>query len=444
VESARIADAATLLGLLQRGRGKGYRDALSSGAPSAAALVDCIINDSRTDRQVESRDEYYGRCAFAVDLDITPVEAFLFAPADHQDRDEDRTGLALGTLGWMARLGRRDALAILRRYIEVGWNWEWALSDLARPVPVGVEGLDEVVSSRCNSIEELARAFPFHLDTTWAEWKRTNPRFAEAHALKRRWIQEGDDRRRALSELPTEELLARREVSALRQRTGAHDKEVLHRAARGSAEQIRHDALKVLGWQRDVNVFDAAEAELRRLPDREWPPNAGWMALWNLMRVAPIARVRTWVGEPGRPGELALRMVALWPTQGDAPLLRAALEDYADEDLLYRVCDAVDGLAKLRDRDAAPQLERVFAGTTYSYLRHRAARALAVISTSFAEGLGVECMWDCEEQTRRVGCATASWTSSDVRHRLRELATDSLQGRGVRSTAARRVRALTV
>jgi len=137
-------------------------------------------------------------------------------------------------------------------------------------------------------------------------------------------------------------------------------------------------------------------------------------------------------------------MVALWPTEGDAPLLRSALNDFADDDLLYSVCDAVDGLAKLRDRDAVPQFELIFADTTYSLLRHRAARALAATSTTFAEGLAIECLWDCEEQTRRVGCVTSSWTSSDARQRLTELAADRLQDRGIRSTATRRLRALTV
>jgi len=445
VETTPIADSSTLLGLLQRGRGKGHRDLLAiSDASAAEALVECVTNDPRTDRQLESRDEYYGRCAFAIDLDISPIETLLFASADHQDRNEDRTGLALSTLGWMARLGRKDALAAVRRYVEVGWNWEWAIGDLAWPTPVGLDGLDEVVSSRCNSVEELARAFPWHLDAAWAEWKRTNPRIAEAFALQREWRREHEERQRALLELSTEELLVRREISALRHRTGTADKEILHQAARGDVAQVRHDALKVLGWQRDMNVFDAAEVELRRNPDADWPPNAGSMALWSLMKVAPIARVRRWLSESGRPGELALQMVALWPTEGDAPLLRSALDDFADDDRLYNVCDAVDGLAKLRDRDAVPQLELIFQETTYSLLRHRAARALAATSTTFAEGLAVECLWDCEEQTRSVGCATSSWTSSDARQRLGELAADRLQDRGIRSTAARRLRALTV
>jgi len=191
VEATPIADSATLLGLLQRGQGRGYLDALAtSGASAAAALVQCVTNDPRVDRQGESRDEYYGRCAFAIDMDISPIETLLFASADYQDRDEDRTGLALGSLGWMARLGRRDALAVMRRYVEVGWNWEWALGDLTWPTPVGLDGLDDVVSSRCDSIEELARAFPWRLDAVWAEWKRTKPRFAEAFALQREWRRE--------------------------------------------------------------------------------------------------------------------------------------------------------------------------------------------------------------------------------------------------------------
>ncbi len=412
------------------------------------ALLECITRDPRTDRQVESRDEYYGRCAFAVDLDIGGIEPFLFAAPREDDPDPSDAELGLGALAWMGRLGRRDAVAMLQRYVESGTYWESAVGAMGYPTPIGLEGLDDAVASRGSSPDELARALPWHDAMPWSAWRKDNPKIAEAYAVRTEWRREQDERRRALRALSTQELLARREFSLLRERTTSPDKQILHDAARHSSDQLRGDAIKVLGWQRDISVFDAAEEELRRNPERDadedWPPNAGAIAIFQLLRVAPIARVRDWIGEGGRTGRVALHMIALWPMPGDAPLLRATIERPEDDEWLYPICDAVDGLATLADRESVPQLEHVFAATTYSYLRRRAARALAVTSPSFAEGLAVECLWDCERDTRMVGCAAASWTAPATRERLSELAMDPLQDRRVRITAGRRRRALQV
>lgn len=449
VDATHIADGATLLGLLQRGRGKGYRDALTGPRPVVStALLECITRDPRTDHQVESRDEYYGRCALAVDLDSGGIESFLFASPRGDDADPSDAELGLGTLAWMGRLGRRDAVAMLRRYVESGTHWESAVGAMGYPTPIGLNGLDDAVASRSASLDELARALPWHDAMPWSAWRKHNPRIAEAYALRTEWHREQDERRSALQALSTQELLTRREVSLLRERTTSADKQVLHDAARHGADQLRRDAIKVLGWQRDMSVFDAAEQELRRNPERdadeEWPPNAGAIAISQLLKFAPIARVRDWIGEKGRTGKVALHMMAMWPMPGDAPLLRATIERREDDEWLYPICDAVDGLATLADRESVPQLEHVFGATTYSYLRRRAARALAVTSPSFAEGLAVECLWDCEHETRMMGCAAASWTAPATRERLSELAGDPLQDRRVRITAERRRRALQV
>ncbi len=391
---------------------------------------------------MENRDEYYARCAFALDLELGPIESFLFAPHVEQDTETAGAELAIGTLAWMGRLGRRDAIAMLRRYVELGPDWDSAIDAMAYRQPIGLDGLADAVAARATSTDELARAMPWRDEFPWSEWRQSNLRIAEAFALRNKWHHERVERRRELQALPTQDLLARREVGVLRERTGARDKEVLHLAAREGATQVRHDAIKVLGWQRDAGVFDAAEAELRRDPDRDWPPNAGWIAIFSVMKTAPIARVREWIGEPGRPGKIALHMVAMWPSESDAPLLRAALDRVADDDWLYLVGDAADGLAKLADRAAAPQLERVYVAATYSYLRTRAAKALAATAPNFPEGFAVECLWDCERDARIVGCASAAWTSRQARERMSELAGDPLQARQVRASAARRIRAL--
>lgn len=113
-----------------------------------------------------------------------------------------------------------------------------------------------------------------------------------------------------------------------------------------------------------------------------------------------------------------------------------------DDEWLYRVCDAVDGLAKLADQEAVPELERVFREARYSYLRRRAARAHAITSDRFTESYAVECLWDCEVDTRALGCVVASWASATVRKRIAEMAGDRFEDRKVRVLAACRQRPL--
>ncbi|RKT11944.1 hypothetical protein BX285_5906 [Streptomyces sp. 1114.5] len=57
-----IAPSASLLGLLQRGRGDGQLHALAADrAEAIAALEECVTRDPRADWQVESRSLYYAR-----------------------------------------------------------------------------------------------------------------------------------------------------------------------------------------------------------------------------------------------------------------------------------------------------------------------------------------------------------------------------------------------
>ena len=446
----QIAPTTTLLGLLQRGRGRGYLDARARrDGGTRRALTVCIIADPRSDRQVEDRGEYYGRLAYELDVELAPIEAHLFDPADQSDPDEFRTGLALETLSWMGRLGHTDAVRLLRRYVQGGWNWEWALSfmaDLPRPL---LDGLDELVVDRSGSIEHLSESIARYrgavLQTSearlWRDWAELNPRIAEAADIAdRRWA-ENDSRRRELRSRPTDELLRGGHEGALRDRTSAADRELLRSAARAADPALRKTALKVLGFQRDPGALDLAEAELRRDPAADFNP--GWFVVQRLIDTGPIEHVRQWVDDENeRLNHLALRAIARWPRPEDATRLRAVLELLNEEDWLYTVCEAVDGLARLHDAAAAPSLERVFKEATYSYLRRRAARALAAVDPRFAGDLALECLWDCEEDTREIGVAEASWSSAEVRGRVRQLAWDRLQPRRVRALAARRLRAM--
>ncbi len=137
-----------------------------------------------------------------------------------------------------------------------------------------------------------------------------------------------------------------------------------------------------------------------------------------------------------------MHAVAEWPESGDEALFRSMAERFREDDWLYRACDAVDALLQLRDRQSVALFETIFKETTYSYLRHRVARGLALLSPSFATGLAIECLWDCEDQTVEVGCASASLASDIVREQLSRITSDRLADRRTRALAARRSRPL--
>ena len=127
-----IAPSASLLGLLQRGRGDGTLHALAAERVDAlAALEECVTRDPRRDWQVENRSLYYARLYMELEAPLQGLEEHLFHVEDLLDEHESRTGLALAVLGRLAGYGRRAALLLLRRYAAVGSNWAWALDELA-------------------------------------------------------------------------------------------------------------------------------------------------------------------------------------------------------------------------------------------------------------------------------------------------------------------------
>src|SRR6516162_8333076 len=123
------ADADTLLGQLQRGRGEGYRRALAQPRHEACGyLLDCITNDPRLDSQVEDRAEYYAALAIETEFDLEPLSQYI-REFDADDKGWN-TPLAIGTLGELAKRRYRDAAERLCDYVRWGQWWDWTLADL--------------------------------------------------------------------------------------------------------------------------------------------------------------------------------------------------------------------------------------------------------------------------------------------------------------------------
>ncbi|MEU6071004.1 HEAT repeat domain-containing protein [Streptomyces sp. NPDC047082] len=460
-----IAPSGTLLGLLQRGRGDGTLHALTAPrAEALAALNHCVLRDPRHDWQVENRSLYYARLYLDLDGELDAIEAHLFDPEDVLDSDESRTGLALAVLGHLASYGRRDALALLRRYAAIGSNWAWALDELAlRDDDAGLRALAAPVLARfatdAEGEAELAVAVrdafeprPWRL---WAEdpresvatrvraaqeagcfdrWQRqmrpSGPRPGWSVQAVFEWAQQGVERGAALH------VPAARCLAAV---AGPEDRPEIVRAAREGSEGARCTALRYLADSNDPDALDLIEAAVT---DGTTPVVEAAVDAFERMRsIAAVDRARGWAHRPDALGAAAGRMLACRGGTQDSDLVLGALREAVrgegpDAPTLWTL---VEGAGRLGIVCAAPVLRHVYRETASSHLRGRAARALAATDPSFAAGFAVECLWDCEETTREIAARHAETGDARVVEQLRRLAADPAEEDEVQTAVRSRI-----
>jgi hypothetical protein len=460
-----IAPSGTLLGLLQRGRGDGTLHALTAPRPEAlAALNACVLHDPRHDWQVENRSLYYARLYLDLNGELDEIEAHLFDAEDILDTDESRTGLALAVLGHLASYGRRDALALLRRYAARGSNWAWALDELAlRDDDAGLRALAAPVLARFpadpEGEAELAAAVrdafeprPWRL---WAEdprssiatrvrgaqeagsfdrWQRqmrpSGPRPGWSVRAVFEWAQQGIERGAALH------VPAARCLTAV---AGPEDRPEIIDAARHGDDGARCTALRYLADSHDPDVLDLIEAA--QAAGSRLVVDAAVDAFERMRSVAAVERARRWAHRPDALGQAAGRVLACLGGAQDSELVLGALREAVrgDGPDAPTLCTLVDGAGRLGIACAAPVLRHVYRETASSHLRGRTARALAATDPSFPAGFAVECLWDCEETTREVAARHAETGDARVVDQLRRLAADPAEEAEVQTAVRSRI-----
>ncbi|GAA0702592.1 hypothetical protein GCM10010193_66760 [Kitasatospora atroaurantiaca] len=456
-----IAPSASLLGLLQRGRGDGQLHALAADRGEAiAALEECVTCDPRADWQVENRSLYYARLYMELEAPLTALEQHLHAAEDVYDQDENRTGLALAVLGHLAAYGRRDALDLLRGYVAVGTNWAWALDELAlRDDDRTLLSLAPSVLARFPADErgdaELREAIRTAYEPRpWRLWAPHHPRIAAAseqspfdlwqRQLNRSGVTPGWSTSDVLAWADRVDqadpgsavdpaAVARRAAAAARCLAAVvrpQDRETVIEAARHGEPGARTAALRYLVDQQDHSAAELIEAAAADVDERV--VNAALEVLGRMRGPEALAHARRWAdpdtgGADSALGEAAVQLLADAGEPADGPLVVAALRRWIS---VRGVAGAglgtlVDGVGRLAAAGAVPALRHVYGEAASSELRGRAAQALAVTDRHFARGLAVECLWDCEEATRELAARHVT-TTGDVRvlERLRRLAAD--------------------
>ncbi len=165
-----LADPESLLGMLQRGRGKGYLAALEVAPETVWPLLfECVTNDPRLDMDAENREEYYAALIVATGMDLEPFRSHLVQNDAIDDPNDWSVGLLLLTLSCLAGdRGSSAALAILREYISYGLAWCGVLRDLATmETPAALEQSVAVVCRRIAREADLRTEFQDAVREDW-------------------------------------------------------------------------------------------------------------------------------------------------------------------------------------------------------------------------------------------------------------------------------------
>jgi hypothetical protein len=185
VDGQLMADPHSLEGMLQRGRGAGFRGALADPEAARALVLRCIHVDPRWDHQVESRGWYLASLVMQLDIDVTTVLPSLEGDADPTGDSDLR--LALDVLEVCTKSGVPGAAHELFRYLRSGRDDHLAVATLLRVLdfPEVASGMPPALESV--DIAEIADALAWNneaLDSdAWSAIRREQPRADEATTL---------------------------------------------------------------------------------------------------------------------------------------------------------------------------------------------------------------------------------------------------------------------
>jgi hypothetical protein len=454
-----LADAADPLGKLQRGLGSGYLWALDADrAISQALLVHCIFNDPRWDRALDDRDDYHATLALDIGLDLAPLEAWLKYSGDE---DRETAHDILSVLGRMAVRGHAEARRVLREYVAYGAAWTRAIEGLVgdpsalgeMPWPEVVDGLDKVVLERFDTQSALDEALSGvdPRERPWTLWSVENEAIARALALdhghaapvSRAWRPR--ERQRKPHQMSTAELLAIGEGSRwtqiaeeLAERKSPEDAALLVAAANEPELPMRRAAILALGHQGRREVLAIAEQNTHQA-ERGKLQGAIALALEAMPMSQTRALAHDWLGaQDWSRRRKAAGMLATWAEDEDVAPARVALERELDRGLdgdVYVICSLADALGRCPMHGPYEELTRAYEEIAYSYGRRYVVAALAATDPTFAGDVAVECLWDCEGETRQIAAQRVDRRVRLAVQRLVELHDDEAQAASVRRAA---------
>jgi len=449
------------MGELQRGRGAGYLRAVDLANEEAQELLrECIFHDPRMDRQVESRAKYYATLAYHLSADLEPIAKRL-AELDGMVEGEPTVALALDVLDELGRLGVEPAFELLCDYLRWGAGWGYAVTRaLGMPDPARQARIARVIEERAPSEEEFARALQGR-DLAGGPWAGLAGQSALIHEQVVRARERmasskvaGGEREEVVN---YDSLTVRQLLAAANSRNSWGLRTRVARMARPADVDLLVASVSSKNLPASFVAFGGL-AELAPAEIFEWIKETSFSAeetphvfrawAWELMAALPAALTLPLARETLNDGDwrkrgLAERVLKRHATVEDVPLLRAAIAvalAQAEEEAHYRLCHLADAFDGLPGIGVAPELVAMFRQSRHSLGRARAAKAMGITAPeAFRDAYAMECLWDCEAQTRHLGCQWVTVAGASVRYRLKTLADDRYEVENVRGEAAMRL-----
>ncbi|MGE5295806.1 MAG: HEAT repeat domain-containing protein, partial [Solirubrobacterales bacterium] len=455
-----LADPDSLLGMLQRGRGKGFLMALERPPQEVwPLLLECITNDPRLDTQCEDRAEYYASLILRTGMDLEAIHSLV-------KRDDDSTnGLVLSTLESLAERGSHRATEILREYLVYGREVMWIARVLAKlPVQGAMEGIDEVLCRRVSDDPQLYEEFKSDVEWSWElycrddeddrktggyllpvcePWKslcRKHAGLAELFSrvglpyddpTSERKVTDAD-----VEELSVEELLSTVDKArfypsrrALIERVSVEDEDHLLQSLSSDNKYRVMLAFCGLGELGTPKAFEAVKSYIEGSEEADSSVRRrAFHAIEQMPGSLTLETARQWFRSKEWRFQIAAGdILENHATPEDIPLLIEALrtpETLRRED--FRLSSAVNAMARFEGIGPVPELEQIFREAQSCFDRYRAADAMAATSpVHFTAEYAFECLWDCHWDTPELGCEMVSLSMNDALDRLRELAADA-------------------
>lgn len=450
----QIATAESLLGKLQRGRGAGFLAVChESSAMTWPSLVECITVDPRIDSQVESRADFYAALVIETGMELRPLATHLY---EHDDKDQSgrNTCLTVSTLGSLAKRNYGNSVEILRDYVAWGIWWSWAIDELISTKNVDAwMNLDEVFWKRFGNNESVKDELGWFNgnEEPWKTWCEQNVRlrqFADYFREPAKPLGDLDYKSATLADvlqLTEKEADARFNLRrAIKELVKPADFEFL--ISQVSIAEPKRSTIALAGLTKLANpaMFDWLRdfwSENPEMPRMLRPSIKRAMASLPAKQTLPLAR--DWLKHNDWHFRiLAEDLIKCHATLDDVPLLRheitLALKDADNQ--IYRLCNLVGAFKHLPEIGRIPELESVFSEFCYSYGRARAAEALFVVDRDFfIRNYAQECLWDCEDDTRALGCDAVDPLDKVASERLQKLSADVWEDEAVRNAAAKKL-----
>lgn len=453
-----------VLSNLRLGRGTGFLQALECDRALACSyLLNCITQDPRLGT-FGSRIDYYTNLALSLNFDLCDLENHL-QQKNEVEETYNSVGLTLETMGELAKRGRQDALFALHNYLRDGIFWQDTIVILVSiRIPQAVKGLDEILKERFPNDDDLETELTIERDpayaNSWSVMAQSNPRLAR-FILKTPSELQPDlglkyyckEVGQYYSVMKVSELLDHvskdnfEEIGkVIPKNVKLRDLDILMEKAQGtnpSAVYAAFMGLEVLKQPFSIPVVKNFLETITSTSSSD-ARSAAIRTFQAIPADSTLDLARAWFHSSNEDLRIAAEgVLAKHGTNEDLPMIRQDIDRKLKNGEIRGLHRMLKILVHFPPIGFLPEIEQVFLTASDSLARTMAAEIMWVTAPDhFSNDYAYECLWDCEADTRYMGCVAVSLGKVETRERLQTLEEDKFESIKVRTGAREKLDAI--